>query len=169
MALFCLLLFPYPLPLPQFLLFHKHTALMGPEGHWGYAISSHINNPTAIHNMHAFFPSLFSSRVYFYSLKQNRFLGSNQRGPKICRVFVGITIFFSMKQSRLFLGNSLQTIWSGLLFWSKAVQSERRKRSLSYRSECYVGRVRKFDLWGQTEPTTLCECMCLSTYVCLFL
>lgn len=59
-SLFCLsLLFPCPLPLPQLLLFHKHIALMGPKGLWGYAISSHINNPTAIHNMHTFFPPCF--------------------------------------------------------------------------------------------------------------
>lgn len=66
-SLFCLslLLFPYPLPLPQVLLFHKHIALMGPEGLWGYAISSRINNPTAIRNMHAFFPRCFSPMYIF--------------------------------------------------------------------------------------------------------
>lgn len=39
---------------------------------------------------------------------------------------------------------------------------------LSYRSECYIGRVGKFDLWSQTEPMTLCDCVCvyLSVSVC---
>lgn len=63
-SLFCfsLLLFPYPFPLPQFLLFHKHIALMGPEGLGGYAISSHINKPTAIST---YFPLCFPPMYIF--------------------------------------------------------------------------------------------------------
>lgn len=77
-----LLLFPCPLPLLSFLLFHKHIALMGPEGLWGYAISSHINKPTAAHNMHTFFPPYFSFYVYFYSLTQYKCLGSSWPEPE---------------------------------------------------------------------------------------
>lgn len=125
-SLFCLslLLFPCPLPLTQFLLFHKHTALMGLEGLWGYAISSHINNPTAIHNMRAFFPlSRFPPMYIFTPQKQNRFLGSNQRAPTFLSFCGNDNIVFHEALSS-FPGNSLHTIWFGLLFWSEAVQRE---------------------------------------------
>lgn len=163
-SLFCLspLLLPYPLPLPQFLLVHKHIALMGPAGLWGYAISSHINNPTAIHNMHAFFPLCFPPMYIFTPWNRTDFWVSNGKGQN-CRVFVGITILFSTKQSRL----SWATVYRqfGLDCFSGQRQFNQRgeRTGLSYRSECYAGRGRKFDLWGPnwTRDPTVCECVCV--------
>lgn len=123
----CLLLFPYPLLLPQFLLFHKHIALMGPVGLWGYVISSHINNPTAIHNMHAFFLlSVSLLCIFLLPETEHRLLGSDQWEPTFSRFCGNHNIVFheTVPSSP---GNSLQAIWSGLLFWSKPAQSESRE------------------------------------------
>lgn len=49
----------------------------GPWGISGLCYILPFKQPTALHNMHTFFLSLFSSYVYFYSLKQNRLLCSN--------------------------------------------------------------------------------------------
>lgn len=79
--------------------------------------------------MHAFLPLCFPSYVYFYSLKQNRFLGSKRRGIEILSFCGNNNIVFHEAVPSV-LGNSLQAIWSGLFFWSKAVQSVRRKSRL---------------------------------------
>lgn len=82
------------------------------------------------HPQHArIFLPLFSSYVYFYSLKQNRSLGSVRQGPTFSSFCGNNNIVFHEAVPSV-LGNSLQTIWSGLFFWSKAVQSRRRKSRL---------------------------------------
>lgn len=88
----------------------------GPWGTLGLCYILPYKQPNR-HPQHArIFPSLFSCYVYFYSLRQNRFLGSNRQGPTFSRFCGNHNIVFRTAVPS-FLGNSLQKIWSGLLFW----------------------------------------------------
>lgn len=129
------------------------------------------------HRQHAFiFPSPFSSYVYFYSLKQNRFLGSNWPGPTFSSFCGNHNIVFH-EEVPFFLGNSLQTIWSGLLFWSKAVQSESRESRLKLRSWmlCWQGtKVLSLGSHWTYDPVRACVCVCMCVWerentVCMYM
>lgn len=121
------------------------------------------------HPQHAcIFPSLFSCYVYFYSLKENTFLGSNQRRPKFSRFCGNHNIVFH-EANPSSLGNSLRTIWSALLFWSKAVQSERGKSGVKLRLRTLCWQSKKIGSLGPnwtSEPEWVS--VYLSMYVCVF-
>lgn len=142
----------------QFLLFHKHTALMGLEGLWGYAISSHINNLTAIHNMHAFFLSPFSSHVYFYSPETAQISGFKPASTNISECFVGITILFSTKPSRL----SWATVYRRVGLDCYSGQRQFRESRFKFLNATLAERGPLGPNWT-SDPVRVCvfECICV--------
>lgn len=141
----------------------------GPWGTLGLCYILPYKQPNR-HPQHArIFPSLFSSYVYFYSLKQNRFLGSERQGPKFSSFCGNSNIVFHEAVPSV-LGNSLQTIWSGLFFWSKAVQSERRKGRLRlpFWMQCWQSK----KVWSlgpkwTSDPLRVCVSVCVFEHECV--
>lgn len=77
---------------------------------------------------------------------------------------MGITILFSMKQSRLSWATVYRQFGLDCYSGQKQFNQKLERAELNYISECSAGRERKFCLRGQNEPVTplgVClKCMC---------
>lgn len=138
-----------------------NASLMGPEGLWAYAISSHVNKPSTHHNIHTFFSLSVFLLCIFLLPGTERMSGIQASMANILEIL--------WEQPYCFPSSSLiaprqqftdDLIW--ISFFSGLEFSQRTKTGLSYR---YDGCVRsKLEMLAKlkmmTQNVRFCVCVC---------
>lgn len=165
-SLLCFSLLPCPLPLPQFLLFHKHIAY----GPWGTLRLCYIlPYKQAVHppqHTHIFLP-LRSPLMYIFTPGNRNDVWDPSFHGQHSRDFVGTTILFCEQQSYC----SQPTVYRrfGLDFFFSGLElfRQRTKTGLSYCSDGCVGS--KLEVLAKLKKMTWYQWACVYVYMCVYM